>query len=224
MLYGREAAGTIVRWINDASPVVRWVVCGCLHDYGDLHVAAALLDRLKHDDDGQVRGAAAGALGQIGVIEALPGLHRTYHEDREVDPLGHSPSSQAQDAMTSILRTWVSQRLRGTPPKHFREATQTGQLTATVTAEGIPFDTDGRMTHTLRYAHVPPSALGHGWASKMDLQTSLVAPFEINVEYVDPTCAVRRILVFQQITDSDELNWAVHTILDPAAVKLPPWP
>ncbi|MBC8353804.1 MAG: HEAT repeat domain-containing protein [Planctomycetes bacterium] len=41
LLYGPEAADTIVRWINDSSWIVRCVVCGCLHDHGDVRAAAA---------------------------------------------------------------------------------------------------------------------------------------------------------------------------------------
>jgi hypothetical protein len=126
------------------------VVCGCLHDYGDLRAQAALLDRLKHDADCQVRGGAASALGQIGAIQALPDLHQAYQTDREVDELGYTPSGQAEEAMTSVLRSWVSRQIQGTPPRVFRESTGRGQLTGTVTAESIPFDAQGRMNHTLR--------------------------------------------------------------------------
>ena len=58
----------------------------------------------------------------------------------------------------------------------------------------------------------------------MDLQTSLSAPFEIEVEYADPTCVIQRILIYEQISDSAEFNWAVHTILEPTAMKSPPQP
>lgn len=54
LLYGREASDIIVRWINDTSPVVRWMVCGCLHDIGDLRATSVLLDRMKNDTDIQV--------------------------------------------------------------------------------------------------------------------------------------------------------------------------
>lgn len=224
LLYGPEATDTIVRWINDSSSTVRWVVCGCLHDYGDLRAVSALLDRMKHDPDCQVRGVAASGLGQIGAIEALPDLHQAFQMDCELDQLGHSPSSQALDAMTSVLRSWVSRQIRGTPLRTFRESTRLGQLNGTVTAEDIPFDADGRITHTSRYSHLPHSSFGFGWSSNLDLQTSLIAPFEIEAEYVDPTCVIQRILIYQRIPDSAEVNWAVHTILDPTAMNLPPRP
>lgn len=222
LLYGPEAIDPIIHWINDSSATVRWVVCGCLHDFGDARATAALLDRLNHEDDCQVRGAAASALGAIGAVEVLPDLYQTYRTDHEIDPLGHSPSSQALDAMTSVLRSWASQQLQGTPPKTFRESTRTGQLTGTVTAEEIPFDDQGRINRTPRYSHVPLSAFGNGWMSKIDLQTSVIAPFEIEVEYVDPTCVIQRILIYHQVPDSDNVNWAVHTIIDTGAMKSPP--
>jgi hypothetical protein len=124
--------------------------------------------------------------------------------------------------MTSVLRSWVSRQIQGNPPKAFRETTQLGNLIGTVTAEEISFDTDGRITHTPRYSHLPHSSFGFGWSSKLDLETSLIAPFEIKVEYIDPTCVIGRILIYHRIPDSSEVNWAVHTILDPAAMKSPP--
>jgi hypothetical protein len=167
---------------------------------------------------------AAGALGQIGSIEALPDLHHAFRTDLEVDELGHTPSSQAKDAMTSVLRNWVSQQIQGTRSRTFRESTATGELTGTVTTESLPFDTQGRINLTLRYPRLLHSAVGPSCAFKMDLQTSFVDPFEIEVEYVDPSCVIRRTLIYQQILDSAKFNWAVHTILEPAAMKSPPPP
>ena len=126
--------------------------------------------------------------------------------------------------MTTVLRNWVSQQIQGTPPRTFRESTRKGQLTGAVTAESIPFDAEGRINRTLRYAHLPHSSFGPGCAFKMDLQTSLSAPFEIEVEYADPTCVIQRLLIYQQISDLANFNWAVHTILDPTAMKSPPHP
>jgi hypothetical protein len=167
---------------------------------------------------------AAGALGQIGSIEALPDLHHAFRTDLEVDELGHTPSSQAENAMTSVLRNWVSQQIQGTRSRTFRESTATGELTGTVTTESLPFDTQGRINLTLRYPRLLHSAVGPSCAFKMDLQTSFVDPFEIEVEYVDPSCVIRRTLIYQQILDSAKFNWAVHTILEPAAMKSPPPP
>ena len=219
ILYGAGAMELVTRWLSDPSSTVRWVVCGCLHDCGDERATAPLLDRLKHDADCQVRGAAASALGRIGAAEALPDLHQAYQSDLEVDELGHSPSSQALDAMTAVLRRWTLRQIEGAPPKTFRQSTRAGHLRGTVTAEAIPFDAEGRIDRTPRYAHVPMSAFGFGWGSKLNLQTSLTAPFEVEVAYEDSTCIIERIFVYQQIHDSDEINWAVHTIVDPKAMR-----
>src|SRR5436190_1008020 len=54
-LYGAAATDTLLRFIEDPSPTVRWVVCGCLHDRGDERATAALLDRLQREQDCQVR-------------------------------------------------------------------------------------------------------------------------------------------------------------------------
>lgn len=215
---------SILPLFDSEFPGVRYVTCAVLGDgrISDALVAAALLDRLKQDSDCQIRGVAASALGKIGAIEALPDLHQAWQTDREVDELGHTPSDQALDAMTSVLRNWVSGQIQGTPPQTFREVTRQGQLTGTVTAEAIPFDAEGRLDHTSRYARLPRSAFGDGSALKLDMQTSLIAPFEIDVQYVDPKCVIRCLLIYQPISDLAECNWAVHSILNPTAMKSPP--
>jgi hypothetical protein len=58
----------------------------------------------------------------------------------------------------------------------------------------------------------------------MDLRTSLIAPFEIEVEYVDPTCVIQRILIYRQSPDSSEFDLDMRTILDPTVMKPPPRP
>lgn len=219
VLYHSEANDTLIRWITDPSPTVRWIVCGCLHDVGDLRAIPALLERLKQDDECQVRGEAASALGHIGAIDALPDLHQTVMTDLEFDQLGHTASSQANDAISAAIQQWVTRQISGSLAKTFQESTRTGQLTAKVTAEAIPFDPEGRINHTPRYAHLPFSALGFGCSSRLSLQTTLVAPFEIEVEYVDPTCTLQRILIYDPILNCPDADWAIHTIVDISAMK-----
>ena len=219
VLYRSEAIETLVRWITDPSPTVRWIVCGCLHDFGDLRALPALLERLKQDEECQVRGEAASALGRIGATDTLPDLHHSFLTDLEFDQLGHSTSSQANNAISAVIQKWVTRQIAGRPAKEFHESTHTGQLTGKVTAEAIPFDPDGRINHTPRYAHLPFSALGFGCSSKLSLQTTLIAPFEIEVEYVDPTCTLQRILIYNPIPDCPDADWAIHTIIDVSALN-----
>jgi hypothetical protein len=219
VLYRSDAVGTLLPWIQDESVIVRWVVCGCLHDIGDATAVPPLVERLRHDPDTQVRGTAAYALGGIGSPDSLPDLHRTFLEDHAVDELGHSPSSTAREAMSDILRTWVTRRITGNPPKTLDEPTSTGRLRYTVTAEAIPFDPEGRINRTDRYRHIPLSAFGPGWSSNLNLQTTLVAPFEIAAEFTDPTCTISRVFIYHPITPIRDIDWAVHTVLDPTALN-----
>ena len=219
LLYRSDAVGTLLRWIQDESVIVRWVVCGCLHDIGDSSAVPPLVERLRRDPDTQVRGTAAYALGGIGFPDVLPDLHRTFLEDHAVDELGHTPSHTAREAMTDVLRNWVTRRIAGDPPKTFEEPTATGRLRYTVTAEALPFDPEGRITHTPRYRHLPYSAFGPGWSSNLNLQTSLVAPFEIEAEYTDPTCAIARVFIYQPIQPIRDIDWSVHTVVDSPALK-----
>ncbi len=219
VLYRSEAGDTLLRWITDHSPTVRWLVCGCLHDFGDIRAVPALLERLKHDEECQVRGEAASALGPIGAIDALPDLYQAFATDLEFDQLGHSPSSQANDAITQVIQQWVTRQISGDAARTFHELTRTGQLTARVTAEAIPLNPEGRINQTPRYAHLPFSAFGNGCSSKLNLQTTLVPPFEIEVEYVDPTCTLTRILIYSPIHNCPDVDWSIHTILDLSAMK-----
>jgi hypothetical protein len=129
-----------------------------------------------------------------------------------------------KEAMTSVLRSWVSRQNQGTPPRSFRESTRKGQLKGKVTAGEIPFHPEGRTTHTSRYSHLRHSAFGPGYTSKMDLRTTLIDPFEIEVEYAVLTCLIWRIVIYQRITGVADLNWAVHTFSRPGARKTPPSP
>lgn len=219
-LYGREATDTILRWINDPSPIVRSVACSSLREDGAGRVVAALVDRLNGDTDGQIRQIAANALGHMVAIEALPELHHAWVTDLEDDELGYTASGAAEDAITSIMRDWALRQIQGTPPRTFRESTRSGHLTGAVIAESIPVAADGRIQH--RYTHLPLSSFGPGCALKNDVQTSLVDPFEIEVEYADPTCVIQRTLIYQRISNWVDFNWSVTTILDPAVTKSPP--
>ncbi len=55
-LYGSEATDTIVRWINESSMIVRWVVGCCLHDYGDMRAKSAFPAIETRCADCEVRG------------------------------------------------------------------------------------------------------------------------------------------------------------------------
>lgn len=213
LLYGNDATPTILPRLDDESETVRWVVCGCLHDYGDGRALAGLLERLRRDPDASVRGAAASALGQIGDPAVLPQLFTAWQSDHEVDPLGYTPSGQAGGAISDLLRRWVIRHLQGASPRLFDETTPTGRLEGRVTAEAIPFDEQGRLFHTARYRHLTPSECGYGLSTKMDLVTPLVTPFEVEVVSDDPHCRLGRTFVFQELPDDDETNWAIHTIL-----------
>lgn len=218
-LYETDATDLILHWLNDESVVVRWVVCGCLHDYGDGRAQPGLLNRLHQDPDAQVRGVAASALGRLGSPDVLPVFHAVWQADHQADSQGHTPSSQSESAITELLWRWVVRQIPGTPSPTFEEQISQGRLQGRITAEGIPFDDQGRILHTPRYAHLPLSALGNGCSTKLDLPTSLVAPFEVAVEYSHPACVIQRMFVFHRIPDADDVIWSIHTILDPSAMN-----
>lgn len=220
-LYGAAATETLLRFIDDASSTIRWVVCGCLHDRGDERATTALLDRLRQESDCQVRGVAVSALGDVGLSDVLPQLHAAWQNDHELDELGHSPSSIAEDAISTLLKRWVTRQIAGTSAKEFEEIRPSGRVRGVVTAEAIPFDPEGRINRVPRYSHVPLSAFGPGCASKLNLQTTLTPPFEIEVEYVGPSCTLRRIFIYNRIEDSESFDWSIDTIVDASAMQQP---
>ena len=87
---------------RDADSVVRWHVCGLMHDFGDERAVTFLMDCMKNDPDPQVRGTAAYALGAIGSLRAIPALTETLGNDHNVDRLGFTPSFCAEQALKAI--------------------------------------------------------------------------------------------------------------------------
>ncbi len=219
ILYGTDATEFLIRGLDDASSVVRWVACGCLHDVGDHRAHGALCERMRHDGDPQVRGEVVSALGRLKVLDVLPELERVRQVDHEVDPLGHTPSSQAAEAITDLLNRWVFDQISGDPPRTFTSTTLTGTLTGRVVMEGLPVDEEGRVITTPRYAALPREAWSHGWLSRLDLRTTLRSAFEIDVRYDDPACVLRRRFVIHELPDGGVVNWAVHTMLDPSGLE-----
>jgi hypothetical protein len=219
LLYKTEATELILRGLQDKSDLVRWVASGCLHDFGDARAQPDLLVCLQQDSHPHVRGVAASALGRLGSPDVLPALHAVWQADHQADSQGHTPSSQSESAITELLWRWVVRQISGTSSPVFEERFSQGRLQGRITAEGIPFDDQGRILHTPRYAHLPLSVLGNGCSTKLDLRTNLVAPFEVAVEYSHPACVIQRMFVFCRIPDADDVNWSIHTILDPSAMN-----
>ena len=100
----------ILPLLEDASSMVRWYVCGLLHDRGDERAVGPLVRRLKSDTDPQVRANAAYALGGIGSGAAVPALKEAVARDHEIDALGYTASGAARDALAEIA---TMARVRG---------------------------------------------------------------------------------------------------------------
>lgn len=91
--------------LKDPDETVRWYTCGCLSGCRDLRAVAHLIAVLQDDQDAQVRGTGAYALGRLGSPAAIPALLATMASDHDVDMHGHSPSSCAATALDDILGT-----------------------------------------------------------------------------------------------------------------------
>lgn len=102
---GQHGLSYVLPLFNDPLDWVRWNVLGSIPRYGDGSVVPALIEKLRADTDPSVRGQAAFALGHLGSPEAIPALIAALETDKEVDPLGHSPSSISATALDDILGT-----------------------------------------------------------------------------------------------------------------------
>ena len=107
-----RAIELVLPLLDDPDASVRWHACGCLHDFVDERAVAPLVRVLQGDQDPQVRGAAAYALGGIRSLAAIPALLEAMELDHELDILNYSPSSGAAGALDDILGTNVT---RGQP-------------------------------------------------------------------------------------------------------------
>lgn len=93
---------TVAPLLRDPSEVVRWHVCGLMHDFGDGRAVELLIERLLSDSDAQVRVTAAWALGAIGDPRAVPALEKAGTNDEGVDQHGFYVSQSAVDAIVEI--------------------------------------------------------------------------------------------------------------------------
>lgn len=91
--------------LHDEDRVVRWWVCGLFHDFPDRRAINALVERIREDEDPQVRGTAAYSLGGIGCPSCISALIEALETDHELDQHGHSASSCAATALDDILGT-----------------------------------------------------------------------------------------------------------------------
>ncbi len=94
----------LLPFFNDSDYIVRWDICGLMHEFGDERVIESLIDRMKNDPDPQIRGTAAYALGGIGNPKVIPSLLVTLNNDHEFDQLGYSPSFCAEQAIDEIRK------------------------------------------------------------------------------------------------------------------------
>jgi len=87
----------------DADSLVRWGVCGLLHDFGDKRAVSWLTRALSDDSEADVRLLAATALGRIGTHEDLPNLRKAAERDLGADYDGHRVRDAAAEAIVQIL-------------------------------------------------------------------------------------------------------------------------
>jgi HEAT repeat protein len=62
--------------LNDPDSLVRWQVCGLMHDFGDDRAVKPLIARMREDPNPQVRGTAAYAFGRHRQPGGHPGTAR----------------------------------------------------------------------------------------------------------------------------------------------------
>jgi HEAT repeat protein len=100
---GSEAIDILLPLLNDPIAIVRYHICGLLHDFGDQRATPALVEKLSNDPDATVRSVAAYALGEIADDTALPALAYAQEWDTEVDSWGHAVCDTAASAAAEII-------------------------------------------------------------------------------------------------------------------------
>lgn len=120
--------------LQDSDALVRLMAVRTLWEYEDKHLPAVFIELVKNDSDGEVRAAAAGALGHyiyLGEIEELP--EKTFHQvedcllqtaggqqavnvrQRALESLGFSSRPEVVDLIRSAYqsrdKTWVASAL-----------------------------------------------------------------------------------------------------------------
>lgn len=95
--------------LDDPSSVLRWHICGLLHDFGDSRAIKPLIKVALEDNDPQVRSQACYALGQIGDAEALRALRQIQLHDHAEDMQGFKVSDVATLAIERLLERHIDQ-------------------------------------------------------------------------------------------------------------------
>ncbi|WP_292517017.1 HEAT repeat domain-containing protein [Methanoculleus sp.] len=107
--FGRGSVEPLTAMLADPDPEVRTVVLGVLGDTGEASAVAALIGAL-HDENTDVRGAAAGALFRMGDLAVDPLIGATKDADRNVrlyaaGALKYIGNPRAIDALEALARS-----------------------------------------------------------------------------------------------------------------------
>src|SRR5260370_1366039 len=78
--------------LRDPDVAVRLTACEGLWELGDDRAVASLVASLRTDEDPQVRGMAARALGSVGGPEVIPTFLAVMDSDHQLDIHRHSPN------------------------------------------------------------------------------------------------------------------------------------
>jgi HEAT repeat protein len=107
--FGREAIGPLEKALADPDPAVRIVAAGVLGDTGEAAAVEPLIGALR-DENGDVRGAAGGALFRMGDVAVEPLIAATKDADRWVrlyaaGALKYIGNPRAIDALQDLARS-----------------------------------------------------------------------------------------------------------------------
>ncbi|MEN6512938.1 HEAT repeat domain-containing protein [Methanoculleus sp.] len=111
--FGREAIGPLEKALADPDPAVRIVAAGVLGDTGEAAAVEPLIGALR-DENGDVRGAAGGALFRMGDVAVEPLIAATKDADRGVrlyaaGALKYIGNPRAIDALQELARSGDSE-------------------------------------------------------------------------------------------------------------------
>ncbi len=196
----------VVPLLRTGTTTLRWHICGLLHGLGDQRAVAPLIERLQQDHDPQIRNTAAYALGGIASFSAIPALVTAEQDDHASDIHGHSASSVATEALSTIMMKQAIRLVEDYPTLQIAEEDTDMRILA-----GIRLGDDGHRYKTLPWYAQGPATFGFC----REPHPHHAPPFTVDIQLMYQRVVVRRMFVFGRA----EGTWWIWSIVRPELME-----
>lgn len=196
--------------LNNSKDDLRIHACGLMHEFGTEEAIEPVLRVLKQDPDPQGRGVAAYALGGIGHVRAIPALAWVEQHDHEYDWSGHSPSSSAIAAITSILKSRIIDHVTKKTGQIIRQSFADGsELNGQIMylSNDPPYQNIKKSNNP--YRDLPDNVFEPTETRTIESTSLHPFPFAVEIMFRHPTCKVERAFIFSR----PDPRWTIETVL-----------